>query len=316
MELFFRKGIIMSGEEYIRKSERRTRVQKYFSDPLTGVLIVFGLVFFKFFPVDVASLMGAGIGRCLFLCMRSKNKIAMHNLQKCFPNKTNAECRAILKGMWTHFGRIIGEFAHLPKMMNRVEFTGQDFFHQAKLDGIGGFFFSGHLGNWELFSLIAHHAQMSLHPIYRAANNPWAEKWLYQKRKASDVVLIPKGIVGAKKMVELIKKGEHVALLCDQKLREGIDVPFFNHPAKTAPAIAVMALKFNVPIYPVRTERLKGAHYRVDFFPALEMPRFEDKQKNIEAVMIQVNQFLETWIMEHPEQWLWIHHRWDKKEYL
>ncbi len=299
----------------VKTGHRRTVVQRFLTDPLTaGVVLAFwGL--FKIMPVDWASATGAGLGAVLSKAMRKKNKTAMHNLRKCFPDKTDDERRTIIKGMWRHFGRMMGELPHLDKMYERTQIIGMENIHAARDDDKGGFFCSAHLGNWELCGLITHKEGMPLHLVYRAANNPWTEKVLYQKRRLPGVQLIPKGTEGAKMMVGLLRQKEHVGMLCDQKLKEGIDVPFFGVPAKTAPAIAAMALKMNVPIYPARVIRLNGARYRVEVLPAIDVPVTGDKNADTYAIMEHINRLLEQWITEYPEQWLWIHHRWPKSEY-
>ena len=45
------------------------------------------------------------------------------------------------------------------------------------------------------------------------------------------------------------------------------------------------------------------------------MPQEKDVEKAARQIMTQVNQIMSEWIKENPEQWLWIHRRFDKKEY-
>ena len=52
-----------------------------------------------------------------------------------------------------------------------------------------------------------------LHLVYRTANNPWAEKLLYQRRRLNGTQLIPKGTEGARRMIELLKQGEHIGII-------------------------------------------------------------------------------------------------------
>ena len=54
-----------------------------------------------------------------------------------------------------------------------------------------------------------------------------------------------------------------MCLLVDQQLREGISVPFFGHPARTSISHIKIAIKKNVPIMYMRTERLHGCRFRV-----------------------------------------------------
>ena len=58
----------------------------------------------------------------------------------------------------------------------------------------------------------------------------------------------------------------------------------------------------------------KGAHYSCYYSKPLTFQNTGDKTTDTYEIMYQINQILESWIRERPEQWLWIHHRWDKSE--
>ena len=273
-------------------------------------------VFCRCLPVDIASWIGGQLGGITYYIARKKNRIALHNMRKCLPEKTEPEYRLILKKMWRHFGRMIAEWPPLRHMANRIETEGVENLLQMRDDNIGGFICGAHIGNFELAQLEAHQVGMTLHPVYRAANNPWVEKYIYQRRRLTpDTKLIPKGISGARIMVELLTKHEHIGLLCDQKMREGIMVPFFGYPAPTAPAIAHLSIKMKVPIFPAWIRRTQGVHYIMEVEKPLKIIDTGDRNADALAMMTDVNQHVERWIKECPEQWLWIHHRWPKEEY-
>jgi len=71
--------------------------------------------------------------------------------------------------------------------------------------------------------------------------------------------LIPKGRVAARRAIAALRRGTHLTLLADQKMDDGIPVPCFGHPAMTAPALAVLALRFDCDVLPAPVERLDGA---------------------------------------------------------
>jgi KDO2-lipid IV(A) lauroyltransferase len=99
-------------------------------------------------------------------------------------------------------------------------------------------------------------------------------------------------------------------LLVDQKMNDGLAVPFFGHPAMTAPAAAQLALRFRCPVVAVHIERLGGAHFRLSLLPPLPLPDSGDRNADIRSLMADINGMLESWIRKRPEQWLWAHRRW------
>jgi KDO2-lipid IV(A) lauroyltransferase len=117
-------------------------------------------------------------------------------------------------------------------------------------------------------------------------------------------------MVAARRSMEALKEGRHLALLVDQKMNDGIPVPFFGRDAMTAPAVAQLAMRYNAAIVPARVERLAGAHFRLTVFPEVVQPRSGNRQADTRAIMASVNAVLESWIRARPEQWFWLHRRW------
>jgi KDO2-lipid IV(A) lauroyltransferase len=116
--------------------------------------------------------------------------------------------------------------------------------------------------------------------------------------------------LASRRAVAALRRGGHLALLADQKLNDGLPVPFFGRAAMTAPALALLALRFDCAVMPARVERLHGARFRLTLYPPLELPRRGKREADVAALMEAVNRTLEGWIREHPEQWFWVHSRW------
>ena len=148
---------------------------------------------------------------------------------------------------------------------------------------------------------------ISVAQIYRAANNPLLDRMIAQFR-GDGGELIPKGKVAARRAIAALRHGTHLTLLADQKMNDGIPVPFFGRRAMTAPALAVLALRFDCDVLPARVERLDGARFRLTIFPPLPLPRSGEPHADAAALMALVT--LEALVRDRPEQWLWVHRRW------
>src|SRR5258708_10610854 len=144
---------------------------------------------------------------------------------------------------------------------------------------------------------------------YRDANNPLIDGMIARMRGGNGE-LIAKGAIASRRAVAALRRGGHVSLLADQKLNEGIAVPFFGRPVMTAPALALLALRFDCAVLPVRVERLQGARFRLTLYPPLELPHTGNRDADGPALMAALNATLERWIRVRPEQWVWVHSRW------
>ena len=111
-------------------------------------------------------------------------------------------------------------------------------------------------------------------------------------------------------LLQTFRGGGHLAMLVDQKMNDGIAVPFFGRPAMTAPALAELALRFDCPVVAARVVRLKGARFRLIAEPPMRFEKTGDQARDVLAAMTWVNSRIEEWVRETPEQWLWLHNRW------
>ncbi|MEZ0261774.1 MAG: lysophospholipid acyltransferase family protein [Alphaproteobacteria bacterium] len=262
-------------------------------------------------PLETASSFGGWLARKVFKRSRP-TRTALANLALAFPDKTDAERRAIVDGMWDNLGRVAAEYPHLHKITPLIELVGREHLDAVRASGQGAIFFGGHIGNWEIGPLASRLAGMPLQVVYRRPNNPGVDGLLRHARGKGADGSIPKGHDGARAILKQLKSGGSVGMLVDQKLNEGLAIPFFGQPAMTAPAIALFAHLRGYALHPIRIERLRGTQFRVTIHPALPVDRQAEKAAEVERVMTAVNRLLEGWIRERPEQWLWIHRRWPR----
>jgi KDO2-lipid IV(A) lauroyltransferase len=286
---------------------------RYFIDPVSAWLAFAVYHGVRVLPVDFASALGGALARGIGPLLPLQ-RVARNNLIAAFPEKSAAEIEKILSGMWANLGRTFFEYPHLTEIIasGRVEVVGREHVRTLRDDGLPGLFWSGHLGNWEITTAGAGVEGLTMHRIFRRPNNVRIE-WLFRAhRNLARGELLPKGSEGARRALVRLKKGEHLGMLVDQKMNDGIAVPFFGREAMTAPALAAFALRFSCPIVAARTVRLKGAHFRLEVHPPYTLVPTGDRQTDELRAMTEVNRLLETWIREYPEQWLWVHRRWPK----
>jgi Kdo2-lipid IVA lauroyltransferase/acyltransferase len=276
-----------------------------------GVALWFGA--FALLPLDWASALGGAMGRRIGPLL-GVSKHAHRNIKRALPGLSESEIADVISRMWDNLGRVAAEYPHLRNIRvfepgGRVETRGLEHVDRAIAAGRGMIIFSGHIANWEIALLAAVQHGISVAQIYRAANNPLVDRMITRFRGDTGE-LIPKGAAGARRAIATLRRGAHLTMLADQKMNDGIPVPFFGRPAMTAPALAALALRFDCDVLPARVERLAGAHFRLTIFPPLPLPRTGDSHADAADLMAQVNAILEAWVRDRPEQWFWVHQRW------
>jgi KDO2-lipid IV(A) lauroyltransferase len=275
-----------------------------------GLLVVMGI--FRYLPLDWASSLGGFLARAIGPRLGLSRR-ALRNLSHAMPDNSPARNREIMLAMWWNLGRSIAEFPHLSRLCaagsDRVEIVNGE--ELAALLGRDKpvAIFGSHLGNWEVGSTMTHRlVGPTLLSVYRATNNPYVNTLMRRWLGPRDAVA--KGAKGAKELVRHLRDGLPIAFMVDQKLNDGIAVPFFGQEAMTAPAIARLALRFDCPIVPIRLERLEGARFRFTVKPAMYVGNSGDIAADVMAAMVEINAIIEEWVRARPEQWLWLHRRW------
>jgi len=290
--------------------------KKYLIWPVSGALAWFFSMVFRLMPIDFGSALIGKVLRLIGPRLKISHR-ARDNMKACFPTWDDKSLETNLKNMWENLGRSAAEYPHIQTLNvsgadSRVDVIGGEHIRLLRDDDLPGIVFSAHIGNWELLPMLAHPNNLNMHFVYRALNSPLAEKVLRNSVGKLQNKLIPKGREGAIQMARVMREGGHLAIMVDQKLNEGIDVPFFGRPAKTSTALAAFALRYRCPVVPARVERLSGANFRVTFYPPLELPNSGELKTDTLTLMTKVNQQIEHWIRETPSQWLWLHRRWGK----
>lgn len=246
------------------------------------------------------------------------SRVADTNLRRALPELDASSRRRIIHQVWDNLGRTFAELPHLARLKPTAsgpgwELAGFEHVRNVVEEGAQVIFFSGHLGNWEIMLPLAKHHGVNVAGIYRAPSNPAADKLMSELRKdAGHVPMFAKGATGARLAMKHMAAGGSLGLLADQKMNDGIPVPFFGRPAMTAPALAQLAIRFRCLVIPARIDRLGPARLRMTCEAPLPLPDTGNRHADVLTLMTAVNQTLERWIRADPGNWLWLHRRWPK----
>ena len=106
-----------------------------------------------------------------------------------------------------------------------------------------------------------------------------------------------------------------MAFILDQNAKKnwGIFVDFFGKPACTSHGLAQMAALSGHKIFPVTCRRERDTRNLIVEIGE-EIPGPTDRsEEEVHRVTQECTRYLERFIREHPEQWIWMHRRWKTK---
>ena len=286
----------------------KKQFDRYIHDPIAAALSIPLFLILKILPYKISSYL-CGTLMYLIAPLTSYNARVKKHMHIAFPKKSKKDINKLASQHWFMLGQTIGEMPHINKLIRsgNLETEGLEKIKKGPAILVGA-----HMGNWEFLLRVGDLAGRRAGYVFRPINNWILNKIQIYRNKDANADFYRKGRLAAIGMAGKIKNGEVVGLTGDQLLREGIMVPFFGIETPTPQAAAVMALKWNVPIYMVRVERFKGIRFKMSVENELKFPNNLEKEKAVYQITRLISSRIEEWIVDKPEQWLWAHRRWGK----
>jgi KDO2-lipid IV(A) lauroyltransferase len=265
-------------------------------------------------PMAAVRSLGHGLGYAAYVLDRSRRRIALENLAVAFPGRPLAERKALTRAMFGHFGAVLLELLKFgtysrEQMLAAADVEGEDRFRQARRQGRGVLFFTGHFGYWEMQAMSHAITAEPLSVLARPLDNPYLHAMLEDTRtRTGNTVIYRQGAV--RRMLRELTAGRDIAVLIDQHLHtDAIYVGFFRRPAATTSALAALALRTGAPVVPVFALPMPHGRYRFIYEHPVDPPR-ADTPDAVREFTQRCTDVLEMYVRRHPELWMWMHRRW------
>lgn len=302
-------------QPFLRLLKHVHRLRLWLVAQLTFALL--GLA--RLLPARTAIELAAALGQTLGP-LSSRHRIALDNLRAAFPEKTDEELEKIAKGMWRNMFRLGAEYVYLERLFDfdpdaaepgMIEVVGEDIFRRLYAENASCIFFTAHTGNFELLPVCAATFGLNVTALFRPPNNPFIAKKLLSARRTAMGHLVPSKAGAAWGLARTLEDGGSVGMLVDQKFHRGVAGTFFGRPVQTNPLLPKLARQFDRPVHPARCVRLPGGRFRLELEEAIELPRDETGEIDVTATAQLLNDTVERWVREYPDQWMWFHRRWE-----
>jgi KDO2-lipid IV(A) lauroyltransferase len=271
-------------------------------------------------PRSLARSLAAFIAGILLALRPKLRKTAEVNLRIAFPEWSDAQRAATIRGMVRNLGWMAAEFVRFPKYTREnigqlVVLDGHENFLEGNRRGKGVLYLTGHIGAWELSSFAHALYGYPLHYMARPVDNKKVDDLVNGYRCLSGNRPIFKN-ESARVMLKILKEAGTVGILADQNTMpdEAVFVDFFGKMASTTTGIARVALHTDaavVPGYAVWDASL--GKYRLRFEPPVELIRTGDNERDVRENTQKFTKVLEEIIRKYPEQWVWVHGRWNTR---
>jgi KDO2-lipid IV(A) lauroyltransferase len=276
----------------------------------------------------VALLQPSLAGRVMYYCAPYRRKVILSNMHTVFGDQLDKHAKKrLMQSFYSHLLTSLKEMVQMrfmseAKIRKSVEIINHHFLLEVAAQGQGVLVLTGHFGNWEFAPiggiLKFKEFQGQFHFIRKTLGFKWLERVLFRRYYQAGLHVIPKKN-SLNQVCDALEKNHAVVFVLDQHAalanRDGIAVEFFGKKAGTYRSLAMLARQSGIPVIPASAYRKsKGCHI-LQFHEPIYWQEANSSQEGLYQNTLEYNKAIERIVLEHPEQWLWLHKRWKLKEY-
>ena len=279
-------------------------------------LIQFSRLIPQFFLYKLAYL----IGYIYYHLNSDRRKLTFANLEIVFPNMNSSFKKKISKQTYRNFSYMAIDLLLIAtnrltneKLIKLTNIQGKEKLTEAINSNKSILVITGHLGNWELIPrILTTLCDKQINVIARKSKNIFLEEYLIKKfrnNKNVNVIFKEDSLI---KFIKGFKNGDINGILIDQNQKndQGKHIPFFNKNALTTLTPALLQIKYKPICLPIFLIRDKYNKFEFVIHDPIEV-NYLLNDKNIKELTIKHQEILEDTILKHPDQWLWMHNRWN-----
>lgn len=225
---------------------------------------------------------------------------------------------ALLNCLFKNMGRSVMEILYMPNLTKEfitehIEMRGLEHIDEALAKERGVVILTAHVGNWEwMGAAMAAHGYPST-TIVKKQPNAQFTRLLNEYREMVGLEVFARGGSEMMGAIKAMKQKKLLGFLADQDGGfQGVPVMFLGQDSSAVLGPATFAQKFKAPVVPVFTSRKKNGHI-VHVLPPLYYEDTGDAEKDLYRLTEKTVRVTESFIKEHPEEWLWFQHRWNTK---
>lgn len=276
-------------------------------------------VLFGLLPYRLAVKTGRAATGAVRFVMPKRFKRSVRDIALAFPEKSAEEARQIALESWRNMGAIFAEFIKLTRM-NPEEFKkhsriiGAEKMLNAQ-NNTGGIIHIGHFTNWEAFGLAGAVYGVDKAVLAQRVDNPYIDEETNRLRN----IFTGRTFYSNHEdkpffaCMRWLKKKKMLGILFDQNTVAGeMWIPFMGRVAAFSPITALLSIKMQVPVFPVRVWREKDGCVVSEVMDPL-IPPAEYSQENVRAFTKKLVGYYEEWLRNDPASWLWAHNRWKRQ---
>jgi len=287
---------------------------------LVYIVVRFFICVVQSMPWDLAFATGRFMAWVAYHVNVRHRRVATDNLRSAFPELSEKQIDKLVRRTYRHFGMMIVEIITLQRKMNLANHEKfvkyarpEDYYAGDRLFKSGRpiIVVTGHFGNWEVFNYVCGLVRYNCDVVARRLDNPWLDDLVNKFRAKTGQRVLDKSI-DYEAITAAMTNGKALGTLGDQDAgSRGVFADFFDRPASTHKAIALLSLQYRAPIMVITCARAAEPMFYHMYLDDTIMPEDYDNDPDaLHNITQRYTTALENRVRQYPEQYFWLHRRW------
>ncbi|SUA44009.1 lipid A biosynthesis lauroyl acyltransferase [Neisseria zoodegmatis] len=270
------------------------------------------LYLIQLLPFGMIQKLADFIGWLAYYAVAPRRRVGTVNLQKCFPEWSEAQRQAVLKRHFQHMAKLMLEYglywyAPADRLRKLVRYQDKHHLDDALAAGDKVILLYPHFTAFEM-AVYTLNQDVPLVSMYsHQKNKALDEQILKGRHRYNNVFLIGRND-GLRAIIKQLRQNDAPFLyLPDQDFgrKDSIFVNFFGIQAATIEGLSRIAALTKAKVIPAIPTREADGTVTLRFYPAWE----NFPTDNVVNDTQRMNDFIEARVREQPEQYFWLHKR-------
>lgn len=270
------------------------------------------LYLIQLLPFGMIQKLADFIGWLAYYAVAPRRRVGTVNLQKCFPEWSEAQRQAVLKRHFQHMAKLMLEYglywyAPAERLRSLVRYQDKHHLDNALAVGEKVILLYPHFTAFEM-AVYTLNQDVPLISMYSHQKNKALDEQILKGRHRYNNVFLLGRNDGLRAIIKQLRQNDAPFLyLPDQDFgrKDSIFVNFFGIQAATIEGLSRIAALTKAKVIPAIPTREADGTVTLRFYPAWE----NFPTDNVVNDTQRMNDFIEARVREQPEQYFWLHKR-------
>jgi len=234
-------------------------------------------------------------------------------------NCNEEKAKLIINEMFKNLGQSLMEILYTPNLkknnvLNQVSIDHPERIETALMEHKGVIILTGHFGNWEWLGAVPSLYGFPVTVIVKKQPNDQVTRFLNENREMMGIEVFVRGGNEMICAARALKRKKILGFLADQDGGfYGVPQMFLGKMASTPIGPATFAKKFNSPILPIFASHDEKHHNQIMVGQIMHYENTGNPEEDVARLTRKMGCLTESFVKEHPTEWLWFQHRWSTK---